>query len=165
MNGVHVLSAAEARTLHALADTFVPGDGDWPSGSTVGVEAHVDELARADKELRSFLHRELRGFDIAAHATTHTDSFADCTADQRETAVKAVETDRPTVVRRLVELVYEAYYKHPAVTKVMARRTGFHFERSMQGVMKSGTDDILTLLAEQAERPRRVRTISDEGDR
>lgn len=158
---VRAFSPDDVRTIRALSDTFIPGDDVWPRGSTVEVERHLGDTASTEEDLGAFLQHELRALDTLANQLAGHATFADGTAAERESAVKAVEGARPQAVRRLMELVYEAYYQHPAVHKAMASRTGYHFQRSLHGVSRSSTDEILSLLAEQADRDRRVRSVRD----
>lgn len=94
-------------TLHALLDTLLPGDADWPAAGTLGeVAEEVAEVA-------------------APVLATLPSGFAAAGPEAREAALRDIEAAEPAAFEHLVAAAYLAYYTHPAVRAVLERVTGY----------------------------------------
>ena len=72
----------------------------------------------------------------------------------------AIERDNPLQFGAVKELVYEAYYSSASVRIAVEGRTGFRARAVLDGIGSAVFDDVLMKLADVAERPKRVREIT-----
>jgi predicted dehydrogenase len=107
----------EAKELAALVDVLVPGDGEFPMASTVGVQAKLADrliVLRGEGALVELIEAlaasggPLQGLDEA----------------ERMAVVARLERERPDDFLRVRNLTYLAYYESPAVHQVI-RSMGF----------------------------------------
>lgn len=105
-------SAVAARLLADLVDLLLPGDGDWPSGATIGVQSTlairlVEERGEAD------LMR------LAQAILTAGGPFADHPEERRIAIVQALEAAEPELFGWVRDAAYYAYYESPFIVAVI----------------------------------------------
>jgi hypothetical protein len=109
----------EAEELAALVDVLVPGDGEFPAASTVGVQAKLADrliVLRGDGAVTELIEAlaasggPLRSLDEA----------------DRMAVVARLDRERPDDFLRVRNLTYLAYYESPAVHEVI-RSMGFTY--------------------------------------
>jgi len=98
------VSAAE-RTIAALVDTLLPGDGDFPPASSV--DTHELVLERLDDAERTRITAALG------------EGFSELDASRRVDAVGQLERDDPDRFAALLTTTYLSYYQRPAVAAVI----------------------------------------------
>ena len=85
-------------------------------------------------------------------------SFTEVPMADRVAVMKALEKERPTAFRLVMELIYEAYYRDPSVLKIVELQTGFRTRLAVDGFATPKYDsEVMTLLAEMGEKPSLVR--------
>lgn len=105
-------AAVAARLLADLADLLLPGEGDWPSGATIGVQSTlairlVEERGEAD--LTRLAQAILRAGG----------PFADHPEERRIAIVQALEAAEPELFGWVRDAAYFAYYESPYVVAVI----------------------------------------------
>ncbi|MCB1970875.1 MAG: hypothetical protein H6851_13090 [Geminicoccaceae bacterium] len=117
------LSAA----LAALVDELLPGNDDWPSGSTVGVQhAIVERLAGREGD---------SGLEHLAHLLDGIGApFDGMDAQARIAAVRSLESGEPARFNWLRNAAFHAYYENPAIVALIdARGTPYRRRPHVQG--------------------------------
>lgn len=108
--------------LVALVDTLIPGDGQFPAASTVGVHGVV-----------TLRWRDLMGADgldaLAAALSRHGGPLAPLETDGRVAVLRRLEAAEPPLFAALRMTVYLAYYEQPAVTE-QVRALGFAYNEA-----------------------------------
>jgi hypothetical protein len=115
------LDVATRRTLRAAADVIIPAQGRMPAASAVGVVGYIERVAATDRAMERLLIDGLRAID-GAHADATQGARFDLLSIDRQTAVLAhVETTNTPAnfFALLRDLVYEGYYTHPRVQKLV----------------------------------------------
>ncbi|HEY7500335.1 MAG TPA: gluconate 2-dehydrogenase subunit 3 family protein [Vicinamibacterales bacterium] len=143
------LSGPERRTLRAAANAIVPAHGRMPAASTVGAVSYIEKVASSDQKLNDLVASGLREIDARA-STAHAARFDALTIDRQTDVLLHVEkADAPAgFFPVLRDLVYEAYYTHPRVMKLV----GYDF--------RSGRSRTARLEPFDAARLSRVRTMT-----
>lgn len=105
-------SAVAARLLADLVDLLLPGEGDWPSGATIGVQSTlaihlVEERGEAD------LTR------LAQAILSAGGPFAGQPEERRIAIVQALEAAEPELFGWVRDAAYYAYYESPYVVAVI----------------------------------------------
>jgi hypothetical protein len=105
-------SAVAARLLADLVDLLLPGDGDWPSGATIGVQSTlaarlVEE--RGDPDLSRLAQAILQAGG----------PFTDQPEERRIAIVQALEAAEPELFGWVRDAAYFAYYESPYVVAVI----------------------------------------------
>jgi hypothetical protein len=124
--GFEVVDPARRRTLEAWTGRLIPAAGEWPGADEVGAAEYVDATIAAEPLARATVLRTLGRLDASAGAAGHP-SFAESPAEAQDRILGEVAAD-PELgpgFQQVLELTYEAYYRHPRVCAVMADRTGF----------------------------------------
>lgn len=93
----------------ALLDTLLPGDGDFPSGGSLGLPLAAHP--RFGAPLAAVLARLPEDFEALAPAA-------------RTEAVARAEAADPAGFAAMLTGVYSLYYSHPAVSAVLGRLFG-----------------------------------------
>lgn len=97
--------------MNALLDTMIPGDGEFPSASGIG------------------LHDALTGHDrfaapYAAVLAELPEIFNEISQADKVTALTEIETQHPALFNALTVGAYSLYYTNPQVAAVIERLTG-----------------------------------------
>jgi hypothetical protein len=138
-----LLSEVQRRTLAAWAERLIPAAGPWPSAADVDAQMYADNCAARSPLLRSMLLRAVDLVDRAARAA-HGQGFADSSEDERDELLAEVEGGDDALLFDLVlELVFEGYYRAPAVLDVVEERTGFKVMAPVEGVELEPFDESL----------------------
>lgn len=117
--------AAQSRALRGAIDVMIPAEGRMPAGSSVGVGGYVEGVAAVDSKLRTLL---LDGFHaMEAHARAALgDGFSALNATQQAEVLAHFERAEPAgFFTALRDVVYEGYYTHPRVWKLL----GYNFRK------------------------------------
>jgi len=114
------LPASDRRTLRAAIDVLIPADGRMPAASAVGGIGYVERLAGQDSKLRELLIEGLRGLDGRAREVAGA-RFAEASVDRQTAVLIAIEQAASPVgfVAALRDAVYESYYTHPRILKLL----------------------------------------------
>ncbi len=91
-------------SLKTLLDILLPGDGDFPPGSAIGLAE------------RLLAHKR-----FSAIVPTVLEALPEVTVD----AVRALEAAEPAAFAALLAGVYSLYYTDPSVAAGLARLTGY----------------------------------------
>jgi choline dehydrogenase-like flavoprotein len=118
--GRRVLGDAEAAVFEALAACFVPGDESWPAAGSSVVD-YLDATAARAPELRAALSR--LAAQLQALGTAELPS-----------ALAELERGDPAGFGTLRALVYEGYYRDPALDPVLEQRTGWTARIARDGI-------------------------------
>lgn len=107
------MATTQRSRLGLILDGLLPGDDDWPSAGSLGLESRVRAMAdmvpgRAD------LLAEL----LAAAANLPQPPHL-------EEALHRLEQDHPEAFSTAVVLAYNAYYTDPRLLQVLEARTGY----------------------------------------
>jgi Gluconate 2-dehydrogenase subunit 3 len=97
--------------LAAMLDVLVPPSGDFPGAGAVALD-HVLAAAAASADLGALI---ARGLEATEAGPRGSDGFVALGTDERESALRRVETADPEFFEALVRHAYEAYYSHPIV--------------------------------------------------
>lgn len=97
--------------MTALLDTMIPGDADFPAAGSIGLH---DALTAHDRFAAPY----------AAIIAALPDGFDALSAEDRVTALAAVEHREPATFNALTIAVYSLYYTHPRVAAVIEALTG-----------------------------------------
>ncbi|KGM33371.1 hypothetical protein [Inquilinus limosus] len=105
-------SAVAARLLADLVDLLLPGEGDWPSGATIGVQSTlairlVEE--RGEPDLTRLAQAILRAGG----------PFAGQPEERRVAIAEALEAAEPELFGWVRDAAYYAYYESPYVVAVI----------------------------------------------
>jgi hypothetical protein len=114
------LGTADRRTLRAAANLIIPANERMPAASTVGAVSYIEKIAGSDRHLHDLLGRGLRAIDAGA-AAAHQARFDVLAADRQIAVLAEIEkADEPAgFFAALRDLVYEAYYTHRRVMKLL----------------------------------------------
>jgi len=110
---------ALAAELAALVDVLVPGDGEFPRASEVGVQAKL-----ADRLIVMQGQGAVRALTEAL--TAAGGPLARLDEDGRRTVLARIERERPDDFLLIRNIVYLSYYESPAVHEVI-RVMGFTY--------------------------------------
>ena len=138
-----VLGAREA-LVTAIADRLIPGDAHWPPAGRTSPARHLDRVLARVPELRAGVLALLDAVETEALAAG-ADGFAALPDPERDAVLRRVEAApaHSGAFRAVYELVCEAYYRHPLVTRVTAERTGFDTSVPLRGVELEPFDERL----------------------
>jgi len=123
---------AKARTtlsqaLAAFVDELLPGNEEWPSGATLGIQHPMLErlVAQNDENALLGLAQSLEGIGAP---------FTGLDAKARAAAVRKMETAEPDRFPWLQTAAYQAYYENPAIVALIhARGTPYKLRPHVQG--------------------------------
>ena len=118
------ISGVDRRALRAAADVIIPADRRMPAASAVGAVTYIQRLAAQDRALQTLLLEGLLA--VGAHAEATFKIGFDRLPLHRQTDVLAHVEKANTPANffaTLRDLVYEAYYTHPRVQKLI----GYNF--------------------------------------
>lgn len=105
-------AAVSARLLADLVDLLLPGEGDWPSGATIGVQS----------TLAIHLVEERGEADLARLAQAILQAggpFAEQPRERRIAIVQALEAAEPELFGWVRDAAYYAYYESPFIVAVI----------------------------------------------
>ncbi len=130
-----VLDAHELAVLGAWVDRLVPGDAHWPPASATPAVAYIDAMLDRAPAARPPIRAAL-----ARLADRDLTALGD---DDRDAALHELEAsaEHGPAFRAVLEMTLEAYYRDPAVERVVADRTGFHSGRPMVGTPMAPFDE------------------------
>jgi hypothetical protein len=133
-HGIRVLDPRRQATLAAWVGRLIPGDENWPNAAELDTVEYVDAVVFTAPELRPLLLAALDRADVVARAE-HGDALAGLEPAQVVAVLTALETEEQTAeaFALVLELTYEAYYRHERVLAVVAERTGFDIGRTVNG--------------------------------
>ena len=116
--------AVDRRTLRAAADVIIPAQRQMPAASAVGAVRYIEQIAAADRAVEDLLRDGLRAIAALVDAR-HNIRFDQLTIERQTEVLAHVEaTNTPAnFFGTLRDLVYEAYYTHPRVQKLVR----YHF--------------------------------------
>lgn len=158
VRGFVSLNESQRLALAAWAEGLIPAEGDWPSAAAVDAHMYADNCASRSPLLRSMLLRGLDGLDREARRS-HGHGFAECAEDERAALLRGLESGPDSSLFDLVlELIFEGYYRTPAVLEVVERRTGFRVMAPVDGVEIEAFDE--SLLERVKGLPDRTREVS-----
>ena len=102
--------------FNAVADTLLPGNEHWPSAGSLDLGPKADELAAL-----------VVGHAVALDALLGSlpDDFASFDAKSRNETLRRIEVETPDLFAVGRVLVFDAYYRHGAVLRVLAIRAGY----------------------------------------
>jgi Gluconate 2-dehydrogenase subunit 3 len=157
VQGFKILNPRQQATLAAWADALIPTGNGWPSASATGAHIYADNTSATRPRLRALLVRAIDSVDIAA-GERGADSFAGCEADVRAEILAELEgRDAMELFDFVLELVFEGYYRDPAVLELVEDRTGFRIMAPIEGAELEPFDE--GLVAEMKKRPAFVREV------
>jgi hypothetical protein len=138
-----LLSELQRRTLAAWAERLIPADGSWPSAADADAQMYADNCAARSPLLRSMLLRAVDSVERAAREGLGK-SFAESSEDEQEKLLAELEGGDDALLFDLVlELLFEGYYRDPAVLAVVEQRTGFKVMAPVEGVELEPFDESL----------------------
>jgi hypothetical protein len=111
--------------LAALADTLIPGDGEFPSASAVGAHGLLVE------RLRERLGPQAIDLLLRALRVASGGSLVDLAESVRVDAVRRLERDEPDLFAVVRTALYYSYYQSPLVIAVI-RGLGFAYNDAPQ---------------------------------
>jgi hypothetical protein len=135
VDGFRLLNEDQQALLAAWADTLIPGEAEtWPSASEASAHRYADNCAAASPRLRALLVRAVRRLEEHALKVTER-GFSAGDARTRERVLREFEQGEHAELFELVlELIFEGYYRDPAVLRVVEKRTGFKVMAPVEGV-------------------------------
>lgn len=152
-----ILNQRQQATLAAWADALIPGGDAWPAASATAAQVYADNASATRPRLRALLVRAIETVDLAA-GERGADSFAGCDAARRTEILKELEAgDAMALFDFVLELVFEGYYRDPAVLALVEERTGFRIMAPVEGVELEPFDE--QLVEEMTKRPAFVREV------
>jgi hypothetical protein len=157
VHGFKILNARQQATLAAWADALIPAGDSWPAASATRAHVYADNTSATRPRLRDLLVRAIDSVDIAA-GERGADSFADCDAGVRIAILKELEaSDAMELFDFVLELVFEGYYRDPAVLALVEERTGFRIMAPVEGARLEPFDE--GLVEDMKTRPAFVREV------
>lgn len=137
--GFVVLDASRAATLRAWTSTLIPAAGRRPDAGSVGAAEYIDATVHLVPSIRPAL---LHGIDeverIASSRTGRV--FTECTAAEREDALRQFQAADPDAFSMVSDFTYEAYYGHPKVLVAIEAENGWRGTAPMTGSAMSAFD-------------------------
>jgi len=138
-----LLTELQRRTLAAWAERLIPASGSWPSAADVDSQMYADNCAARSPLLRSMLLRAVDSVERAARDGLGK-GFAESSAEERDKLLAELEGGEDALLFDLVlELIFEGYYRAPAVLEVVERRTGFKVMAPVEGIELEPFDESL----------------------
>ncbi len=147
-----VFDTARRETLQAWIGRLIPGDEHWPSAGELDASSYVDAVVSGTPECRPLALRALAALESGAWER-HGCAFGACSDEQKDALLGELSRGaHQTAFTLVLELTYEAYYRHPLVCEVMRERTGFdsrlpHLGSSMDPFDEASLDRVKTLPA------------------
>lgn len=128
-----VIDPQRAETLTAWVSRLIPGNAEWPSADTLDTVGYIDAIIRKASDLRPFILAGIDAVDNSARSTLGC-PFAAAAADERDAILRDAEARlAPEAFSVILELTYEAYYRHPDVQEIAKIRTGFDVRNTVVG--------------------------------
>jgi len=116
-----------SQALAAFVNELLPGNAEWPSGATLGIQHPMLERLVAQNDENALL-------GLAQSLETIGAPFAGLDAKARATAVEEMETSEPNRFQWLRIAAYQAYYENPAIVALIdARGTPYKLRPHVQG--------------------------------
>ena len=108
---------ASEKTLRALVDTLLPGNGAFPSASALGVDRSILSAAESNTGLAKLISAGCRWLDQAAHSTGEG-AFFELAAPVRASIIAAAERSAGRSLPRVLfsstrDLAFRYYYASP----------------------------------------------------
>jgi hypothetical protein len=163
-----VFDPDRAAALTAWVSVLIPGSGAedpagdrqrWPSAADVGAVEYIDRTLALAPRLRPMVLGLIGQAESIALAE-HGQGFGSLLSADQYAIMTTCEKAEAAAFGLVKELTYEAYYRDPAVLRVVERRTGFRPRLAVDGFAVARCDDeVMMLLAEVAERPGLVREV------
>lgn len=152
-----VLDGERRQTLSAWVGRVIPSEPPWPGADELDTVAYIDAVIAKAPELRPTILSGIDRIERTAQAA-HRTSFHELPIDAQVAILTEAEaTLAPAAFSVVVELTYEAYYRHPQVQQVVKERTGFDVRNTIDG--KPMKPFPIELLTEVGERPDRYRSV------
>lgn len=142
-----VFSPAQRELLDSVLDRIIPPQENRPGAGSLGVGDFVESVAVGEPGLIRLFMQGLAAIEIAA-AERGPDGFAALSSQEKDAALRAVETSHANFFDQLVLQVYNGYYTNLTVFESI----GY----TLPSVPAPGTKlELLdeTLLEAQRERP------------
>ena len=128
--------------LTAVLNRIIPADGDLPGAGDLGLSQFVASVAAGSPASARLFTLGLRQVDIASPKGS---SFIDLSAQEQDTALKAVESSSPEFFQALVLQTYNGYYTHQQILE----KIGYAPHAPQRGEQPELLDE--TLLDKQRE--------------
>jgi hypothetical protein len=154
-----MLDCERQKALAAWAAALIPCEGDWPSAEDAGAAAYADNCAALSPVLRRAL---IAAIDEASRlAAERGCDFAELEPDAQVATLTTIDQEQSELFTLVLELVFEGYYRHPRVQRVIERRTGYEPAVAVSGIAQEPFDP--ATLDRVRELPRRVRSAPESS--
>jgi len=116
-----------SQALAAFVDALLPGNTEWPSGATLGIQHPMLERLVAQNEENALL-------GLAQSLESIGAPFVGLDAQARTAALKKMEKSEPDRFQWLCIAAYQAYYENPAIVELInARGTPYKLRPHAEG--------------------------------
>ncbi len=112
---------AQQELLTLALDRIVPPEGDLPGAGALGLAAFVENATGASPQQRRLFIDGLAQIEIAA-ARLSGAAFSGLSGDDRDAALRDVESRSPVFFDALVRQCYNGYYTNPQVRELVGYR-------------------------------------------
>ena len=109
-----VFSPAQRELLDSVLDRIIPPQENRPGAGLLGVGGFVESVAAGEPGLTRLFMQGLAAIEIAA-AERGPDGFAALSNQEKDAALRAVETSHANFFDQLVLQVYNGYYTNLTV--------------------------------------------------
>ena len=116
------MTDAQRELMVSVLDRIIQRDGERPGAGEAGVVAHIDSVVGGSRWLKRWFAVGLSAIDMASRALRSRD-FAELSTEDKDTALRKVETDHPDFFEALVKNTYGGYSSDPKVLPLLGLET------------------------------------------
>jgi hypothetical protein len=112
------MTDAQRELMVAVLDRIVPRDGERPGAGEAGVAGHIDRVVGDSRHLKRWFADGLAAIAVASRALRSLD-FAELSAEDKDTVLRQIESERHDFFEALVKNTYGGYYSDPKVLRIL----------------------------------------------
>ena len=113
-----VFPASQGPLIRAVLNRLIPAGGGFPGAGDLDLLDHLDRAACSSAETRRMFVEGLRQIGVESERR-HARGFEDLAAGEQDEVLRHVEGERRAFFEALVSQVYQGYYSHPAVVRLL----------------------------------------------
>jgi hypothetical protein len=110
--------ASQFPLLKAVLNRLIPPGGDFPGAGDLDLVDHLDRVAAASPVARRMFVEGLRQISFGG-VRRNAKAFEDLAPAEQDAVLRNVEGDHRAFFEALVSHVYQAYYSHPTVIRLL----------------------------------------------
>jgi hypothetical protein len=115
---VRVFPASQHPLIRAVLNRLIPAGGGFPGAGELDLLDHLDRAACSSAETRRMFVDGMRQIGVES-GQRHGRAFEELAPAEQDAVLRHVESDRRAFFEALVSQVYQGYYSHPAVVRLL----------------------------------------------